>query len=222
MARRKVALVEGEIYHLFNRSINKEIIFGNEKICYRAHLIFNYYQFKSSVRFSYFINWPKERRQEFLNLQNRKDKKLVEIIAFCLMPNHFHFILKQLAITGISQFLGLFQNSFAKYFNTRFKRRGHLLEGEFKAVRVETQEQLLHLSRYLHLNPYSGSVVKTIKDLMVYPWSSFPDYLGKRKGSVSKELILSQFPNIQAYKNFVLDRADYQKKLEQIKNLLID
>ena len=135
------------------------------------------------------------------------------------MPNHFHFLLKQTAEEGIAKFMSNFQNSYTRYFNTRHNRVGPLFQGPFRAVRVETDEQLLHLSRYIHLNPYSSFVVKNIKDLEEYQWSSFKEYLGKEKGFCQKEIVMSFFKNPQDYRKFVFDQADYQRELQKIKHL---
>ena len=112
------------------------------------------------------------------------------------------------------------QNSYTKYFNLKRKQTGSIFQGHFKAVRVETDEQLVHLSRYIHLNPYSSFVVKSIEKLETYPWSSLPDYLGETKYSfLNKKPVLDFFKNNKAYQKFVFDQADYQKNLEKIKHL---
>ena len=116
-----------------------------------------------------------------------------------------------------------FQNSYNKYFNTKHDRTGSLTQAMFKAVRIETDEQLLHVNRYIHLNPYTGHVVHTIKDLETYPWSSFPLYLSDEKNSfVDTSFILQMFPSIEEFKKFTYDQADYQRQLHQIKHLVLE
>ena len=150
-------------------------------------------------------------------------KFLVEIIALCLMPNHFHLLLRQRTNEGISKFTSNFTNSYTRYFNIKNERTGPLFQGKFKAVRIETDEQLWHVSRYIHLNPYASHVIKTLKDLEDYPYSSFPEYIGKSKTEFyDKEIILNQFKDKKSYKKFVLDQADYQRKLEVIRRLLLE
>ena len=139
------------------------------------------------------------------------------------MPNHFHFLLKQVANRGISKFISNFTNSYTRYFNTKNKREGALFKGKFKSVRIESDEQLLHVSRYTHLNPYSSYVIKTLEELENYPYSSLPEYLQRSpKGSCQKEIILDQFKNLNSYKNFVFDQANYQRELENIKHLILE
>ena len=153
----------------------------------------------------------------------KKAMYLVSIISFVLMPNHFHFLLKQNVENGISLFLAQFQNSYTRYFNTKNRRQGHLLQGQFKAVRIEDDDQLLHVRRYIHLNPYVSYVVKDIKELEEYKYSSFPEYLNHEKNEIcNKPIVLSHFPTIKQYKKFITDQADYQRELGQIKHLVME
>ena len=116
-----------------------------------------------------------------------------------------------------------FQNSYTRYFNTKHERVGQIFLRPFKAIRIHTEEQLLHVSRYIHLNPYSSSIVESIQELKDYPWSSLNEYLDPTKdGICEKEITLSYFKDSQSYAAFVLDQADYQKELEEIKHLAID
>lgn len=224
MPLRKTPLVTGQFYHVFNRGINKQPIFLNIKEYKRAQQVLRFYSFKSPrIKFSKLLLLSQEDQIKFWGDLQKESYKLVEIICFCFMPNHFHFLLKQQVDNGISRFMSNFQNSYTRYFNTKHEGIGPLLQGQFKAVRVEDENQLLHLSRYIHLNPYSSFVVKEIKDLINYPWSSFPEYLGKAEvGICSKDIILSNFKSIEAYRKFVFDHADYQRKLDIIKHLSLE
>ncbi len=138
------------------------------------------------------------------------------------MPNHFHFLLKQKLDKGVATFISNITNAYTKYFNTRNNRVGPLLQGTFKAVLVETDEQLIHLSRYIHLNPVVSSVI-TEKELDYYPWSSYPEYLGLSDNNISdKDFILKMFRSIRHFKEFVTSQIDYGKKLERIKHLTME
>lgn len=148
------------------------------------------------------------------------NKKIVEIVCYCLMPNHFHFLLQQKVESSITEFVSKLSNSYTKYFNTKNQRVGPLLQGEFKAALIETNEQLIHVSRYIHLNPLVGYLTK---DLESYKWSSYLEYLNLNKNKVcSKEIIADQFKSSQAYKQFVLDQEDYGKQLGAIKHQTLD
>lgn len=135
------------------------------------------------------------------------------------MPNHFHLLLRQIQDKGITIFLSKVTNSYTKYFNTRHKRVGPLFQGTFKAVRIEDDEQLVHVSRYIHLNPLIDYIVR---DLKKFSFSSYLEYLGLKDGFCQKDLILSQFKNPLDYEKFVLDREDYGRKIKQMERLLLE
>ena len=115
-----------------------------------------------------------------------------------------------------------FQHSYAKYFNTKNDRTGSLFQAMFKSVRIESEEQLLHVARYIHLNPVSSFIIE-IDSLPNYPWSSLKDYFSDGKKSlIDTKSILGHFKSKEDYKKFVFDQADYQQKLEGIKHLVLE
>lgn len=185
-------------------------IFSNDSDYRRFLRIIQYYQI-AGVKPKFSLFNPK------IHTVNR-EKKIVEIICYCFMPNHFHLLLQQVQDSGITEFMGKVSNSYTRYYNTKYDRVGPLLQGEFKAVHVEDDEQVLHLSRYIHLNPLVGNVVK---DLDSYPWSSYQDYLMNTR-ICSKEKVLSHFTSAQEYKQFVLDREDYGRQLKYLKHQLLE
>ena len=146
---------------------------------------------------------------------------MVDIISFVFMPNHFHFLLKQVADDGIAKYLSLFTNSYTRYFNTKYNRIGPLFQGVFKAVRIESNAQLLHLSRYIHLNPYVSGIA-TKANLSTYPWSSLPSYLSGSKDFIEKDIVTSQFKKSFSYRDFVVNHSDYARELEFIKHMTLD
>ena len=181
----------------------------------------DYKRFLKTVSY-YQIKGPKPRFSIFdpkLHLLN-PSQKIIDIICYCLMPNHFHLLIRQVEEKGIFEFISKLSNSYTKYFNTRNKRNGPIFQGEFKAVLVESDEQLLHLSRYIHLNPLVNNLTK---DLSLYPWTSFLEYIGSTKtNDCEKKIIIGQFRNLSEYQKFVLDQTDYGEQLERIKHQLID
>lgn len=223
MPRRKIPLANGEYYHIFNRGVNKIPIFNNASDYKRVILATRYYSSAHTpMRLSRFLKLSNEKRANYW-LEIKNLPKLISIISYCFMPNHFHFLLKQKLDRGISKFIKYLQASYALYFNTKYERIGPLLQGQFKAVRIEDDEQLLHVSRYIHLNPYTSYILTDIKELEAYPWSSFPDYLGKSETKIcSTDEVLSFFRDKEKYKEFVFNQADYQRKLEDIKHLVLE
>jgi len=144
---------------------------------------------------------------------------LVEIICYCLMPNHFHFLLKQTTDNGIREFVRKATDSYAKYFNILHDRTGPLFQGNFKAVRIENNNQLLHVSRYIHLNPVTAYLTEEPSE---YRWSSYREYAENISRICSKDIVLSQFRSPRAYQRFVIDLADYTKKINRIEHLLLE
>jgi len=224
MPGRKNPLVTGEIYHIVNRGLDGRPTFTDKREYKRALQVIYFYQFNSPPeRLSKFLLWPISQQKELLEEMEKSSPRLVEIFSYCLMPNHFHFLLRQVAEKGIAKFIAQVENSYTRYFNTRHRRVGLLFLDQFKAVRIESEEQLVHVSRYIHLNPYSSFVVKDLKDLEKYPWSSLSEFLAPEKGGIcQKEMILNYFKSPQAYKEFIFDQAAYQRELDQIKHLLLE
>lgn len=224
MPTRTVPLITGEIYHVLNRGVNYQPIFKDRWDYKRALEIFSYYQFATPpIKFSLFDKLPKEDREKIWMGLKKEGQKLITPLSFCFMPNHFHFLLRQTRENGISKFLANLQNSLTRYINTRHGRTGHLLQGQFKSIRIETEEQLLHTSRYIHLNPYSSCLIKTVKDLTNYPWSSLSEFIEKKESPTCEtSIILSNFDSKKQYLRFVLDQKDYQRTIDQIKHLLFE
>lgn len=222
--QRKEKLIIGEIYHVFNKSIADFTIFNSDIEFIRMRNMVRYYAVKDIMpRFSRFMESKKVKegsREHFLTLSPNAEK-LVQIIAYCLMPTHIHFILKQLQENGISLFMGNLLNSYTRYFNVKHKRKGPLWEGRFKNVLVQTDEQLLHLTRYVHLNPTSAGIVNKPQD---WRYSSYHEYLGLVR---TEEERICKFDKVMAisaetYKKFVQERILYQKELQIIKSLVLE
>ena len=213
MAYSQTIFANQQIYHIFNRGVEKRTTFLDKRCYQRFMETMDYYRVKNPpVRFSY------KDRPSLINT-NKNDSPLVEILSFCLMPNHFHLLLRQVEEKGITTFLNKLSNSYTKYFNTKYKRVGPLFQGSFKAVRIEDDEQLLHVSRYIHLNPYVGYLVKNLR---TYPYSSYREFLDLAKGFCKKDVILDYFESPAHYETFVLNHADYAKSIKDAGKLLLD
>ena len=221
MAGRKTPLVNGEIYHVFNRGISLQPTFFDKRDYKRMFDAMTYYQnLNPPMKLSLFLTSSQEKREIFIDKCRKENDFIVGIICYCFMPNHLHFLLRQLVDNGISIFMSKLTNSYTRYLNTKKKRNGPFFQGRFKSVRIESNEQLLHVSRYIHLNLFSSMLVKNFFELEEYEYSSLPEYLGQSgKDYCQKEIILEQFDNINNYRKFVFDQADYQKNLEIIKHL---
>lgn len=221
---RKTPLLPGQIYHVFNRSIARQPIFLDRKNYQRALDVLTFYSFfNPTIRFSHYNRLPANQKSDFIDNLRKTGVKQIELLAFCLMPNHIHFLIKEIKEKGISTFMSNLQNSYAKYFNIKTERSGSLFQTMFKAVRIESDEQLIHVARYIHLNPVTAYLLKDVKQLKNYPWSSFIDYLGIRNLDIlNKEIVLGYFSSIEQFIKFTNDQVDYQRKLDRIKHLLLE
>jgi len=141
------------------------------------------------------------------------------MIAYCLMPTHFHFILEPLQENGIATFTNNLLNSYTRFFNLKHKRQGPLWQGRSKKVLIETDEQLIHLTRYLHLNPVTAHLVKVPEQ---WEASSYGEYLG-----ISKWKKMCQYSHVLEidplrYRKFVEDQISYQRELAWVKHLILE
>lgn len=219
--RRREILASGEIYHTYNRSVGNEDILIGKRELERALGLIDYYRFPQRIKYSEFIRLPIKLRKEY-NKEFKKKKPLVEIYAYALMSDHYHLLLKQLQDEGIKVYLSIFQNSFAKYFNIKHDRNGGLFQSPFKAKRIVKDEILLHVSRYIHLNPVTSYVID-YQQLNTYPWTSYLHYLEKRDNDlINTDFITNISGSRKRYEDFVMNQVDYQRKLRQIRKFLLE
>lgn len=224
MPGRKIPLITGSTYHVFNRGVAKMPTFIQDRDYERLIQDINYYRFANvPLKYSQLQVLSSLQQEQIMKSLVEKDEKLVKILSFVLMPNHFHFLLEQLTENGISKFIANVTNSYTKFFNTKKSRVGPLFQGRFKAVLIETEEQLIHVHRYHHLNPYTDGIVGSFEELLHYQYSSLPAYIGKSHlDFVDSELILSRFEDIKTYTRFLHNQTDYQRRLAKIKKLLLE
>lgn len=210
----KPLFANGEVYHVFNRTEKGQKIFVSAKDCQRFIETVEFYLLANPpTRFSFYKKKPS------LYKIISTDKS-VTVFNHVLMPTHFHFTLRQENDEGILKFIRRISNSYAHYFNTKHDMRGGLFERNYKAIHVGTDEQLIHLSRYIHLNPSTAFLVEKPED---YPFSSYRAYLGLEKLNFLDTSFISRFfPNVKDYQKFVDDRIGYQRELKKIKDLLFD
>jgi len=222
MPSRKIPFVVDHYYHVFNRSQHSQSIFESKILSqYFLKTLWFYKAVSPPTKLSRFLNLEKD---SYKTAYDAIDcgKQLVEVSAFCLMPNHFHLLLRQLEEGGISKYLSQIQNSFTKIFNKKNDSYGHVFSGQFKSVHVETENQYLHTLRYILLNPYSSGIIKDIQNIPTYPYSSF-DERNKAVFRISSSTEFDKyFDNQQKLSEFVLNHAEYQKSLETIKHLVLE
>lgn len=210
-------LYENGFFHIFTRSIGKYIIFRETDDYLRFIEMLKFYKFKEKISFAHYLRNKENMQKE--QLENNGEE-IVKIISYCLMPTHIHLILTSSFENGITKFMQNLLNSYTRYFNIKMKRKGPLWEGRFKSVEIETDEQLLHLTRYIHLNPVTAYLVDKPEN---WEFSSYLEYLDK----VSPERRISEYKKFldispEKYREFVEDRISYQRELAKIKKLVFD
>jgi len=183
MPYRKCEFRAGECYHLYNRGNNYGDIF-----------------------------FQRENQLYFLRLVGRYlSPAVLDVVAYCLMPNHYHLLvyLRMDDLSSAMQRLGV---AYTKAINKRYGRAGGLFQGPFQAVHIDRDEYLLHLSRYIHLNPVIAGLVERAED---WEFSSYREYLGLRPGRLPKPgLVLAQLGGADAYREFVESYAEGDDELE--------
>ena len=225
---RKITFATDCYYHIYNRGVEKRAIFQGNKD-YKRFLLglqeFNTSQ-PTEIR-----NIPPT-KPEAEPPEKEPPEKLVDIVCFCLMPNHYHLIIKQSVSNGITQFMHKLGTGYAMYFNKKWARSGILFEGNFKAKLIETDEYLLHLSRYIHINPRArinpGWKETGIKDtevvkkfLQEYRWSSYPVYIKKLQSNIiSSEDIEKILINVSNYEKFTA--AYTANEISEVAPLIIE
>lgn len=213
-------LGEGEYYHLYNRGIGKANIFRDEGD--RKRFLFSLLYSQSSLQFKNLARVVKEHHPETGfpveadDLQKVLETRGVELVCFCLMPNHFHLIVREKIEGGIASYMQRIQLAHTRYMNTKYETSGHLFESRYKAVHIEDNNQLLYLSAYIHKNPRELKAWK--EKYFDYPWSSLQDYTTANRwgGLLEADIIAEQFlaETNSNYADFV--RTSTAKDFEEV------
>lgn len=207
-----------------NKSIAGYKVFSNRRDYLRMQQMLRYFMIKENLpKFSQFVSREEVKQFGFETCLEKyfgDAKQHIKLISYCLMPTHLHLVTKQLHQNGISMFMLKLLNSYSRYFNTKYKRKGPLWVSRFKSVHVETDEQLLHLTRYLHLNPTTANLTDKPEG---WEWSSYHEYLQPE----DLKYPLSKFNGLldvapKKYQKFVNDQIDYQRELGKIKKLVLE
>lgn len=211
--------VEGGFYHIYNRGINKQHIFSSKK---------DYHVFLSYIR-EYLLPLPPDKANILSPSRIRKNyNESIKLLAYCLMPNHIHLLVHQLHSRSLSSFMQSVTTRYTRYFNKQYNRIGPLVQGTYKAVLIQNDEQLLQVSRYIHRNP--SDIVNPLlehENFLCRQPSSYPVYIGLfNQVWVDMTFIMSHFKNAGAdgYQKFVED-SDYgaeERMAFSIKEISLD
>lgn len=182
MPHRRDAFAPGRIYHVYNRGIDKRPIFGR------------------SENYLYLLRKVKQLQTELP----------ITVLAYCLMPNHYHFVLRQEGQVPISTFIQRLFQSYTQAFNKQQERRGPLFEGRFQHVHVDRDEYVVHLCRYVHRNPVEACLVRHPAK---WPYSNYLEWIEARSGTlVDRDFVRHYFATSEAYRAFVHDDIRLEQK----------
>ncbi len=192
MPRRGDVFARGHYYHIYNRGVGKNLIFFNAD---------NY--------------------EHCLRLVKRYQHKYgVTVIAYCLMPNHYHFLLRQESDEPLSKFINVLFNAYVQAVNRQQRRKGTLFEGRFRHVHIDREEYLIHLCRYIHMNPVKAALVTRPEEWL---YSNHLEWIDRRAGTlIDNAFVRARFQTAEAYQQFVVDyRADMRSR-EKINKYIWD
>lgn len=232
---RNIRFVNEGIYHVYNRSVEKREIFVDDQDRFRfIHDLFEFNDEAPAVNLYYKRPLIQSYEAKPRKIEQQKRKLLVEILAFVVMPNHFHLLLRQIKENGISNFMHKLGTGYTMYFNQKYERAGSLFQGTYKAVLVNQEAHFIHLPYYIHFNPldlkfpeWRDREIKNYKQAMKflenYRWSSFLDYIGKKNfPSVTQREFLNEF--FEGPENYKKDAMKWLKEmdLEEIEDFTLE
>ena len=212
----------GEYYHIYNRGTEKRDIFL-DKADYLRFIVLLYISNNTDV--VHISNHINQGRSLMKMLDIDKKDSLVDIGAYCLMPNHFHILLKEKTENGISKFMKKLSTGYSMYFNKRYERTGRLFEGTFKSVHADSDEYLKYLFAYIHLNPIKlinpvwkeegiRNSVEAKLFLNEYSFSSYFDYSNTGNRSETKIINKNAFPGyfstVKDFEDSINDWLSYE------------
>ncbi len=190
MARRNVPFLSNQYYHIYNRGAHRIDIFRND-----ADYVF------------------------LLKLVKEQAKKCdISVIAYCLMHNHYHFLLCQNRDIKISKFMQAIFNVYTKAFNSKYELSGTLFEGPFRAIHVDRSDYLLHLCRYIHRNPLEVGIVIAPEQ---WHYSNYLEFIEQRNGTlVDRNFVRENFDSPEDYRDFVMNYIPPEKTQKELRHYL--
>ncbi|MCK4918283.1 MAG: transposase [Candidatus Pacebacteria bacterium] len=219
--RKTIIYRKNEYYHIYNRGVDKRIIFTDKFDLQRFYQSMEEFNSVEPIGSIFENRFNLKNRKESLGGATPKYGKLVEIVAYCLNPNHYHLILTSLVEGGISEYMRRLNSGYTTYFNQRYKRTGSLFGGTFKSVYINSDSYLRFLSVYVNLNFEVHQKFQNVKDKKLFHKSSWDEYIkvkiikGKRgeenqvinnKNDIcDKSMISSHFDSVDQYKKFALE-----------------
>lgn len=229
MSIRPIQFTTGEYYHVFTRGIDKRSIILDQEDSDRFLLSIQEFNTIDPIGSIYENSFRKissnslggnASKSSWLTQSRSKGKKLVDFVCYCLNPNHYHFILKQSTSDGIKKFMHRLGTGYALYFNNKYKRTGSLFQRPFKAVHIDSNEYLLHVSAYVNLNGRAHQLGGNASKLVRSSWGEYINV--NTPGLCVKDMILGQFENVKEYKNFSENSLEWIKENKEANRYFLE
>jgi len=192
MPYRGDVFTRGQYYHLYNRGAGRNLLFFN------------------AANYEHCLRLVKRYQQRYG----------ATVVAYCLMPNHYHFLLRQETDEPLSKFVGVLFNAYVQAVNRQEGRSGTLFEGRFRHAWIDREQYLTHLCRYIHLNPVKARLVTRPEQ---WPYSNYLEWIGQGAGTLQDDaLVRDRFPVLGSYQRFVADYRDEEPVCPQIEKYIWD
>lgn len=203
---RSLSIEKGNLYHVYNRGSLKQKLFYDDSDYARFLFLILFMQSGISLPHAnrYVSNYLKSGNFDVKDkhLTDIIEDRSVELVNFCIMPNHFHLTVRPTSDDGLAKFMHKVGNSYSQYFNKRYDKAGHVFQGAYKAKLVIDDNQLAYLSAYIHRNP--NELKRWEGNSINYPWSSYSDYKDNRWGDLLVgDEIMDTFKSFKDYSLFV-------------------
>jgi putative transposase len=191
MPRRTEVFAPNQVYHLYNRGVNRANIFS------------------TAENYRYLLRQVKDVQTDIP----------VTIFAYCLMPNHYHFVIRQDGDVSLSEFIGRLFKRYTQAYNRQQRRTGPLFAGRFRSIHVDADEYLIHLARYVHLNPVEAGLCRYPQE---WPYSNYLEWIEQRNGTlIDRAWVRQYFPTPESYIKFVESELPTQME-ERLKPYLLE
>jgi len=248
LRKKRPPIVNGEIYHIVIRAVDVLKLFRDKQDY--LQMIHNLFEFNdekpasSKFRVARHLtktNKVKLTRSFLVSLADIRDEKreiIIEVLAFCLMPNHVHLLVRQVKDGGIVKFMRKVGTGYSLYYNQKYKRMGHVFQGRYRIIHITNDNQLKAVFVYIHTNPVAiicsrwkeegirtkdlSKIIKFLEE--EYRWSSYPDCLGNKNfpSVTAREWLINEMGGVKEVRRLVNDWLQTKKELAELEQVVLE